>query len=502
MNFKKLMRGVAMLCVGSILWASCKKESDTMSVPSTQETSTNLKQSGVAPDDPALVAKVPMITSADYMAEKITNYFSSQPLTEARGSGGGKDRTTPQVNITNPVNGAVVSGTVSVQVSATDNVGITAVVLKVDGNTIGTSTAAPYNFNWNTSGLSSGTHTLTATATDPAGNTKTHTIQVGYGTPAGSDITPPSVIITSPANGASVSSTITVSASASDNVGVSSVTFAVNDAVLANDASAPYSFNLNTGTLSSGIHTINASAKDAAGNVNSSTIQVTVNTTVITVPTTLPSTVQLVMPPVQSQGSEGSCVAFAVGYAARSAEQYYRSGATSYSYSSNIFSPEFLFNQIKTDAYCTSSSLLTAFDYLRYLGICTWQSMPYSSSNGCSLMPTSTQNTEAANFKIASYSGINSADITTIKTKLAANHPLLITFAYDQNFANATPGFIWKSYGSNIYQQHAVAICGYDDAKHAVKIMNSWGTAWGESGFTWIDYDFLPSLNASVYVMN
>jgi C1A family cysteine protease len=47
-----------------------------------------------------------------------------------------------------------------------------------------------------------------------------------------------------------------------------------------------------------------------------------------------------------------------------------------------------------------------------------------------------------------------------------------------------------------------VAICGYDDTKHAVKIMNSWGTAWGENGFTWIDYDFLPSLNASVYVMN
>ncbi len=501
MNFKKLMRGVAMLCAGTILWASCKKENDTMSVPSTEETSSNLKQSGVAPDDPALVAKVPMIASADYMAEKVTNYFSSQPLTEARGGGGSRDRTTPSVNINNPLNGAVVSGTVTVQVSATDNVGVTSVVLKADGNTVGTSNAAPYNFYWNTSGISSGTHTLTATATDAAGNSKSHNIQVGYNTPAGSDITPPSVSITSPVNGSSVSSTISVAVSASDNVGVSNVTLYVDGAVLSSDAAAPYNFSLNTGTLSSGVHTISAIARDAAGNNNSNAIQVSVNTEVISPPSSLPSSVVLLMPPVQNQGGEGSCVAFAVGYAARSCEKYYSSGASSYSESVNILSPEYLFNQTKTTSYCSSSPLLVALDFLKNNGICTWQSMPYT-SNDCSLMPTTSQTSEAGNFRISSYSQIATTDIAAIKTLLYNKHPLVMTFTPDSYFSNATPGFIWKSYSPTLYARHAVAICGYDDSKNAFKVINSWGTGWGDNGYSWIDYGFLSSLNPSVYSMN
>jgi C1A family cysteine protease len=78
----------------------------------------------------------------------------------------------------------------------------------------------------------------------------------------------------------------------------------------------------------------------------------------------------------------------------------------------------------------------------------------------------------------------------------------MITFAIDQNFRNAGPGFIWNRYASSNGARHAVTICGYDDAKHAVKIMNSWGTGWGENGFSWIDYDFLRTLNPTVYVMN
>jgi hypothetical protein len=385
-------------------------------------------------------------------------------------------------------------------VSATDNVGVVSVVLTADGNAVGTKNAAPFSFSWNTSGLISGTHTLTATATDAAGNSKTHTIQVGYNTPAGTDLTPPSVSITSPVNGSSVSSTISVAVSASDNVGVSNVTLYVDGVVSSSDAAAPYSFSLNS--LASGVHTISATARDAAGNSNSNAIQVTVNTVVVPPPTSLPSSVILAMPPVGNQGSEGSCVSFAVGYAARSCEQYYRSGASSYNNSTNIFSPEFLFNLTKSDSYCSSSALISALETLKYVGICTWQSMPYSSSNGCSVLPSTTQNSEASSFKISSYSGISTSDLTAIKTMISSNHPLLITFAYDQNFYSASPGYIWKSYSSTVYQPHAVAICGYDDSKHAVKIINSWGTAWGENGYTWIDYDFLRSLNPNVYVMS
>ena len=193
MNCKKFIRGVAILCASSFLWVSCQKDHlDIVDSPS--QNNSNFKSSGVVPDDPALVAKVPVITSSDYMADKISNYFSYQPQAEsAKGSGGtgttsggstGRDRTNPSVSFITPATGSTVSNTVNVQVNASDNVGVSSVVLKVNGNVIGTSNAAPYNFSWNTSGLSNGTHTLTATATDAAGNSKIRSIHVGYNTPA------------------------------------------------------------------------------------------------------------------------------------------------------------------------------------------------------------------------------------------------------------------------------------------------------------------------------
>jgi hypothetical protein len=503
MNFKKLMRGAAMLCAGSILWASCKKENETFSPETNNDVnSSSAKLSGVVPDDPALLAKVPVLTSSDFLADTITNYLSFQPQTEAaKGSGGGRDRTTPTVTITSPGSGAVVSGTVAVQVTATDNVGVSSVVLTADGSVVGTKSAAPFSFSWNTTGLSNGTHTLTATATDAAGNSKAHTIQVGYNTPAGTDITPPSVSITSPVNGSSVSSTISVAVSASDNVGVSNVTLYVDGAVLTSDASAPYSFSLNTATLSSGVHTVSATARDAVGNSNSNAIQVTVNTTVVPPPTSLPSSSVLIMPPVGDQGSEGSCTAFAVGYYQRSAEQYYRTGASSYSYNTNIFSPEFLFNQTELGSNCAGSAILVALNFLTSTGICTWQSSPYTSANGCTTPPTTQQTAEAGNFKIASYTKVYKTDITAIKTMIASKHPLIAQFSIDDSFRNAGPGFIWRSHTTN-QGLHAMAVIGYDDSRNAFKVVNQWGTSWGDAGYTWIDYGFFATASSDLFVMN
>jgi hypothetical protein len=500
MNCNKFIRGVAMLCASSFLWVSCQK--DELNAPaSPTENPSGVKVSGSIPDDPALLAKVPKITSADFMAEKITNYFSYQPLPEsAKGSGtGGRDRTTPTVNILTPTSGSTVSNTVAVQVSANDNVGVTSVVLKVDGNVIATTNIAPYNFSWNTAGLSTGTHTLTATATDAAGNSKISTIQVGYNTPAGADITPPSVSITSPTNGASVQATITVAASASDNIGVSSVSFKVDGAVVSTDNSAPYSFSWNTGTVAAGVHSLTATANDAAGNSNSHTLQVTVNTTTLP-PATLPSSFQLSMPPVGDQGAEFSCVAWAVA-SARSVEKYYKTNSSGYSPGSNIFSPEYIYNQAKFAADCYSgTSISTALTILKNQGVCSWLSMPYNSME-CSTLPNSSQTAEAAGFKIGSYAVVYQNDEIAIKTLLTQNHPLIAGTSIDNNFTAAGAGFIWKSFTGSFGTNHAYVICGYDDAKHAFKVMNSWGTAWGDAGYSWIDYDFFGTLPGSVYVI-
>jgi hypothetical protein len=484
-----VLRLWAVLCTLVILSACQKETSQTEQQP--KDENSGLRMSGAIPDDPAKVAKVPVIMSQEFLSNP-QKYMTTPDMLSARGKPvkSGTDATPPSVSISSPTNGSTVSGTVSIQVSATDNVAVSTVSLAVDGTTIGTSNTAPYVFSWT---ASSGTHTIVATAKDAAGNSATNSISVSQNV-VSADITAPTVSITSPVSGSSVSGTVSVSVTASDNVGVKSVALSVDGTVVSTLTSSPYNFSWNTTNIADGNHALSAKATDAAGNTNTTTITVSKNTTITTLPSTsLSSSVFLNMPPVQNQGSEFSCVAFAVGYATRSVEQYYKTGSTSFSFSSNIFSPEFLYNQTKISADCGSgTSLMQALDFLKSTGICSWQSMPYSSSNGCSLLPTNSQLLEASNYKISSYSAIYKSDITAIKTSITNHHPVMFAAAIDNSFVNAQPGFIWKAYSGSASISHAMAICGYDDSKHAWKVMNSWGTSWADSGYSWIDYDFLP----------
>ena len=87
--------------------------------------------------------------------------------------------------------------------------------------------------------------------------------------------------LTSPAAGATVSGTITVTANASDNVGVAGVQFRLDGANLgAEDTAAPYSISWNTTPVTNGSHTLTAVARDAAGNTaTSGPVTVTVTNT-------------------------------------------------------------------------------------------------------------------------------------------------------------------------------------------------------------------------------
>src|SRR5207237_6332462 len=80
------------------------------------------------------------------------------------------------------------------------------------------------------------------------------------------DITPPTVSITTPASGATVTGTIAVVAAATDNVGVLGVQFKLDGANLgAEKTTAPYAVSWNTTTVLNGTHTLRAVARDTAG---------------------------------------------------------------------------------------------------------------------------------------------------------------------------------------------------------------------------------------------
>src|SRR5579863_7536974 len=194
-----------------------------------------------------------------------------------------KDTTPPTVSLTSPANGATVSGTVAVTASASDNVSVASVQFQLDGANLGpTDVAAPYVYSWDSTRIANGTHSLSAIATDSAGNTATSaTIKVMVNNPT-KDTTPPTVSITAPANGAKVSGIVAVTANASDNVSVASVQFEI-DGVNAGaaDLAAPYAYSWDTSKSPNGPHTVKAVATDGAGNsTTSATVTVTINNTV------------------------------------------------------------------------------------------------------------------------------------------------------------------------------------------------------------------------------
>lgn len=106
---------------------------------------------------------------------------------------------------------------------------------------------------------------------------------------------PPTVDITNPSDGATVSSTITIEADASDDVGVMQVDFYIDGALLATDTEAPYSCSWDSGMVADGSHTITAKATD--------TIEQTTTSAAITV------TVDNINdPPVADAGSDQSAL--------------------------------------------------------------------------------------------------------------------------------------------------------------------------------------------------
>lgn len=86
------------------------------------------------------------------------------------------------------------------------------------------------------------------------------------------DATTPTVSVTAPANGATISGTVNVSANANDNIGVARVEFYVGGVLKATVTSAPYTFNWDTTTSPNGVQGLQAKAFDGAGNSGNSTV--------------------------------------------------------------------------------------------------------------------------------------------------------------------------------------------------------------------------------------
>ncbi len=190
------------------------------------------------------------------------------------------DTSKPTVAITDPLGGATVSGLVSIGVNAADNVGVTRVELKVNGTVVASDASGPYGFSWDSSSVANGMNNLVAVAYDAAGNVATSsTVQVNVANTVQvpvADTIAPGVAIANPSSGA-VSGNVNVLVNASDNSGAAGIKLSVyiDGQLKASGAGSSLSFNWNTRKAAAGAHTIQAVAKDAAGNTSTTSVQVT-----------------------------------------------------------------------------------------------------------------------------------------------------------------------------------------------------------------------------------
>jgi hypothetical protein len=187
----------------------------------------------------------------------------------------------PSVLISSPTNGANVSGGITINVSATDDVGVSKVEFYINGILYANHSTEPYNFYWNTNNYSNGPYNLEAVAYDSSENMGESNLVTVY-VDNFKDTIPPVVSITLPSQGSPVSKKVTIQVIASDNVGIGRIELFI-DNVLKRTVSLgtrnvslgkTLSYNWNTAKASKGPHVISTKAFDLTGNVSTDSVTV------------------------------------------------------------------------------------------------------------------------------------------------------------------------------------------------------------------------------------
>lgn len=226
-----------------------------------------------------------------------------------------------------------------------------------------------------------------------------------------------------------------------------------------------------------------------------------------------------------SQGSQGSCTAWACAYAAMTINQARAAQADP---NSIAFSPSFVYNQI-TRGNCTGTHIGKTLDKLTEEGGLSLADFPYN-DNDCNRQPNNTQMQRAEEFKIKGYNRLTlkdddyRIDLEAIKQNIAQGAPVVIGMAVGGTFYKIGNEGIWRPTEKDFaalkrgtdghivddgeeaaFGGHAMCVIGYDENYEggSFQIMNSWGDDWGRDGLFWMSYKnfeyFCNSFYAEAY---
>lgn len=216
----------------------------------------------------------------------------------------------------------------------------------------------------------------------------------------------------------------------------------------------------------------------------------------------------------RNQGQQGSCVAWASAYAARS---IVRAAATQEAPDDVAFSPAFMYNQIKlADSDCQGSYIHLAMEQMRTGGALPFSRFAYTDGS-CSQLPTEEQRRQAAQFRIKGSQRLSRSgdpqsgvDMLAMKQQLAQGSPVVIGMMVGGSFMQDMMGREkWTpspaDHGMQGFGGHAMCVIGYDDYKFGreggFQIMNSWGPEWGVDGIAWVSYGDVAHFTKEAYAV-
>jgi hypothetical protein len=224
-------------------------------------------------------------------------------------------------------------------------------------------------------------------------------------------------------------------------------------------------------------------------------------------------TLEQYCPPRLDQGAQGSCVAWASAYAARTIVQARATGADP---RSTAFSPAYMYNQIKLEnSDCQGSYIYRAMEQMSRSGALPFSKFAYTDQS-CSKQPTEQDVQQALPYRIKGFQRLTlgadeqRTDMLAMKQHLAQGSPIVIGMMVGGSFMQPMAGKeAWipdeSDYDQRGFGGHAMCVVGYDDFKFSdtggFLIMNSWGPGWGKNGLAWVPYPVFDYFAKEAYAV-
>lgn len=201
--------------------------------------------------------------------------------------------------------------------------------------------------------------------------------------------------------------------------------------------------------------------------------------------------------PVVDQGELGSCTANAFAGLVECNEIKRLAGTTTPPMLENAsrlfqyYATRKIENTVDQDSGATIRDAIKAG---ALFGVANEKIWPYN-TGAFAVEPPQNVWSAAATHKVISYHAITDGDLETMKATLHQGYLIEFGFqvySYFMSAEMATHGILnIPQGGENPEGGHAVALAGFDDAKKAFLVRNSWGPQWGIGGYFWMSYEYV-----------